>query len=63
MGKGDVLRRTNVAEKNPEFVPFDGPRGDPPEDVWPNPLSVLGEMGASPGPAVMGGVSGEAPQL
>ena len=55
MRKGDVLRRTNVAEKNPEFVPSHGPRGDPPEDVWPNPLSGLRKMGASPGPAVAGG--------
>ena len=39
----------------------DGPRGDPPEDVWPNPLSGLRKMGASPGPAVVGGVSGKAP--
>ena len=53
MGKGDVLRRTNVAEKIQNLSLLIGPRGDPPEDVWPNPLSGLRKMGASPGPAVV----------
>ena len=62
MRKGDVLRRTNVAEKIQSLSLFDGPRGDPPESVWPNPRFVYaGKTGASPGPAVVGGHDRRAP--